>query len=457
MQRLGAWLLERRDGLDGSHAKARETEAIVGCVRDWLASKGADTSAAEGTFQPQDSGAGSFAIQSALDGARSWWRVALEEVTPRLRRVRTELSVTSGERLSVYVAVEAGSDAAVVAPDDAIDVRCPRIVRALLRLPGAWYHGASRVRPLTHLQGLAEGVELAEEIQRRERALPLVVVSHDFTGTGSNELGSQLADALAGIANVVDIDDEAAWGLTDELGRTFSCFGGAVRLYWPGFSTTDDRFLHPLWTAERIRSAAADRREAEMLLQRILRRRLFDAAAWSVTRPREIDAIRDAARDHDLAELRERAKRQGSEEIWEYADQLDKDNQRLRMENGELRDLIEDGEKRISGLESKTQALRGHLQAAKRNPASTTELEEEAGPEIIAPTSGEIRFYKKKYSTPSHDIMEQVGDCGCGNWESGHGGDKARKGVAKLEGRDDWQTLQHCASCTGGGACGGRS
>ena len=68
------------------------------------------------------------------------------------------------------------------------------------------------------------------------------------------------------------------------------------------------------------------------------------------------------------------------------------------------------------------------------------------------PKAGEIRFYKKRFSTQGHDIMRRVGDCGCNNWEGSHSADKARKGIAKLENnRDDWRTMQHCASCTGGG------
>ena len=48
--------------------------------------------------------------------------------------------------------------------------------------------------------------------------------------------------------------------------------------------------------------------------------------------------------------------------------------------------------------------------------------------------------------------MVRVQDCGCDNWQSAHAADKARKGIARLENdRIDWKTMQHCASCTGGG------
>jgi hypothetical protein len=68
------------------------------------------------------------------------------------------------------------------------------------------------------------------------------------------------------------------------------------------------------------------------------------------------------------------------------------------------------------------------------------------------PVRGEVRFYKKRYSTPSYDVVIRVPDCGCNRWSGGHGGHKAREGIVRLEGnRTNWQTVQHCPSCTGGG------
>jgi hypothetical protein len=63
-----------------------------------------------------------------------------------------------------------------------------------------------------------------------------------------------------------------------------------------------------------------------------------------------------------------------------------------------------------------------------------------------------VRFYKKKFAAAEHDIMARVNDCGHNKWQSAHAADKARKGIAKVEdGRTNWQTMQHCASCKGGG------
>lgn len=50
-----------------------------------------------------------------------------------------------------------------------------------------------------------------------------------------------------------------------------------------------------------------------------------------------------------------------------------------------------------------------------------------------------------------YDLLVSVADCGHNTWESAHRADKARKGITKLEGRGDWQSMQHCPSCKGGG------
>jgi hypothetical protein len=71
---------------------------------------------------------------------------------------------------------------------------------------------------------------------------------------------------------------------------------------------------------------------------------------------------------------------------------------------------------------------------------------------VRLPVRGEVRFYKKRYSTPSFDVLIRVPDCRCNRWSGGHAGHKAREGIARLEGnRTNWQTVQHCPSCTGGG------
>jgi hypothetical protein len=71
---------------------------------------------------------------------------------------------------------------------------------------------------------------------------------------------------------------------------------------------------------------------------------------------------------------------------------------------------------------------------------------------ITAPIAGKVRFYKKRYATPSFDVLIRVPDCECNRWETGHAGHKAHAGIARLEGnRRNWKTIHHFESCQGGG------
>jgi len=155
-------------------------------------------------------------------------------------------------------------------------------------------------------------------------------------------------------------------------------------------------------------------------------------------------------------ELKERAT--SLQDYAELADLYVTDNDQLRATNLELTNLIDELRLTVSKLESERTALLAHLQAAKGLPLQsltgpdeiTPEAELEIGePEAIA---DEIRFYKKKFDTSDHDVMVRVNDCNHNKWQGAHAADKAKKGIAKLEkGRKDWKTIQHCATCKGGG------
>jgi hypothetical protein len=457
MQKVAAYLLERRDDMQWAEARKAEAVRLRQIVRNWLASKGASVDGPSGAYQPEDGSVGAFSIKEAVDGDRSWWMVELDERTAAGRRFSVAVSITaSTDRVSVYVTLEAGWTASRIMPAS-VDARCPRIVRELLELPGSWYHGTSMLQPKTAIHGFDAGEGLAAEIEHLARAVPLVVVSAPGGDAALPGIDTSIAYDLAGLANVMVVDQDAAWALTDVLGAGFSCYSGAVRLYWPHFSTTQDRFIHPLWTAERLRMLGASEAEARDRFRRHLRSMLFRAAALSVTRPREIDDIRDTVDRTAIAALRQRAT--SLEEFEKLADSYAADNDQLRTERADLRSQVESLQEEVVKLEADRQALIAHLQAAKGQPTDhTSAANAESGVDTTAdeleqpPCEGEIRFYKKVHSRPTYDVMVRVADCGCNNWQGAHAADKARKGIARIEdNRSDWKSMQHCASCTGGG------
>jgi hypothetical protein len=43
---------------------------------------------------------------------------------------------------------------------------------------------------------------------------------------------------------VADLDDDAAWGMTNQLGKEWSCYDGAVRICWPHLDTQQNPLNH---------------------------------------------------------------------------------------------------------------------------------------------------------------------------------------------------------------------
>jgi len=397
---------------------------------------------------------GNYRILDAVDGDKAWWMLELHEDSRTSRRFAVAVSITRGlDRVSVYVTLETGWTTTQIMPVE-VDPRCPRIVRDLIALSGPWQHGSSLLRERQRVKGFDEGELLAAEIEDPARTVPILVVSTRNGYCSLPDLDVTLAYDLVALANVVVVDDDASWALRDTLGSQWSCYGGAVRLFWPHFLRTDDRYLHPLWTAQRLVAASQDATQTRDRFRRQLRSLLFRTSALSVARPADIDAIRDAASRTALNELKQRAHSLG--EYKEFAELYAAENGSLRQERDALSTRVDQLAAEVARLENDRQALLGHLRAAKAKAAPAVgpddippDAEEEDGG--TPPEPGDVRFYKKTHSKPGYDVVVPTGDCGHNAWESAHAADKARKGIARLEERDDWQSLQHCASCTGGG------
>lgn len=458
MQKVAAYLLERRDGMDTPQARAEEAERIRAEIGMWLVKKGATTDAPNGTYDAEDGSHATYASESAEDGERSWSMVRLDELTADGRRFVASISVTAADnRVAVYASLEAGSDATQVRPVT-VDPKCPRIIRTLLRLPGRWYHGACELRPLRRVVGFENGDAAVDEIVDPKRTIPIVVVSETRGVPALPNLDENLAHDLAGLANVVRLDYHAAWALTDRFDGALPCFDGAVRVLWPRLDQEDNRYRHPLWTADRLLSSGYDLGQVRERFRRQIRRIVMSASALSVVRPRAIDAIRSAASRRAFEEMKVRATSLADFE--QLASSYAEDNDRLRKENQTLADRVEELAAEVGFLTARVEnaELQLRYRAGAADGATASEGEEiapEPAPQIVQkppPKAGEIRFYKKRYSTPNHDVVASVGDCGCNRWESAHGADKAKKGIAKFEdGRSDWQSVKHCGACTGGG------
>jgi len=252
MQKVAAYLLERRDGMESPAVRAAEAKRLQSAVERWLISKGGSGSGPTGTFQPEDGSVGSFSTSEGADGESTWWMLQLQEETTDSTRFTTAVSITSVQDLvSVYVTLETGVTTTHIVPLK-VDPRCPRLVRDLLALPGRWYHGSSTLRRPRRVVGFDDGEVLAAEIQHSERTVPFVVVSTHDGETVLPDLDIKLGDDLAGLANIVVVDEDACWALTDTLGNDFSLLPWCC-------ATVLAAFLHE---SRSVLASAMDRRTA---------------------------------------------------------------------------------------------------------------------------------------------------------------------------------------------------
>jgi hypothetical protein len=224
-----------------------------------------------------------------------------------------------------------------IAPVD-FNLKRPRVVATLLR-QFACVHGDTRLS--MEPRGLsAESVPkfVQTRLLSSSRRLPIVMVSRTSLSDKWLVDPGELADRLAGIAEVYVLDDKwAGYALSEEVGKLYSCYNGAVRLYWPNFSLTEAPYS-PVYLPERATYLGS--RLIENIFRQLAAISAFRFLPGPVTvdaleslqteRANELDLLKKAAHDSNdygqLLELSDEENRQ----LRDKAQQLEKDNEDLR-------------------------------------------------------------------------------------------------------------------------------
>lgn len=218
-----------------------------------------------------------------------------------------------------------------------VDVSVPRIARFVVNRIGL-RAGASRLSLLPIR--CDDGRALAAHLLHPERVVPAIVVSC----SGRTEepwqrilAPKRLAERLAGVAEVHLLPPGRTFELSDALGREWSCFGGAVRLYRAPFRPEEDSLgQHPLFLADRIR---AWQEETGSRFDRALA--LLAARATLGPAPESLEVptfarVQQLARDSRLAAAR--AAGQSSEQLldlaWQEIEDLERQIEEMERERG---------------------------------------------------------------------------------------------------------------------------
>lgn len=109
------------------------------------------------------------------------------------------------------------------------------------------------VSPLTY-EAEADAEELIEHLIDPARQLPTFVVTLKQDGQTDHPTlnTAALSRALLGIGHVALVSPEVTWRLTHRFGKFRSVFGGAARVYLPGFTEEADPYAHRLVLANQI-------------------------------------------------------------------------------------------------------------------------------------------------------------------------------------------------------------
>ena len=254
----------------------------------------------------------------------------------------------------LFCQLRTGSASSALAPVP-FDARCPGVVRDLIRM-GGWTSGASEASAdhVTRI-GREAGRQLDEAIWHPDRGLPVVVVSELDGFTLHPNIARDLAHDLAGLATVAQIDDEASWLLSDSKGREWSCYSGALRLYWPFRATRDDPYSHRLWTQNALLRGGVDPETAARRVHRQLHRVIFGQSAFQTT-----PAIITEIRDEHIAAQRKQAK--DADDYVALANDYERENRDFRQDIKDLKEQIREQLARIEDLDAQNHELNVVLQ-----------------------------------------------------------------------------------------------
>lgn len=414
-------------------------------IRKWLKEKGVDDNAStEGRFVSLSGGGeGRFMRSETYSKIGAMIDVNLVELTDGGQYFTTNIKVIKDkDGVCVFSNLSVSNREDVITPQD-IYPKCPKIIRKIITNHKDWCFGDNPVPNGNKRKCFGEkgGWFVCKRIGDQTRNFPIVVISVDPEEQVWPSLPAEIARDLVGIAHVFTVDEEASWVMTSELGGADSCYLGAVRLYWPVSGIARRKLPGKIWTPKQLRSVYGEERNGSKRFQSILRKQVMSAAALTITPPSIIRSILTNVISEKITEAERAA-------VDRELDSIVEENEKLRQE------LIEEKIKN-SDLESKLLALEAalgkleKLEESKRIKVKQNDEEDQAS-DII---KGDLIYYKKIGSGGGVDVLKRTGKCNHNEsaWSPAFKGDQAEKGVHKLEGRNDWQSIQHCGACTGGG------
>lgn len=128
---------------------------------------------------------------------------------------------------------------------------------------------------------------------------------------------------------------DVTWDIADRLGRPLSCFDGAARIYWPGFSIDDTPRRHPLYLASRVAAFGAG------AISLAIQRSIFSVATFRFVSDPRMNAIVRAREEIERIEKLSNQKSDTNTDWEKFALDLDEE---LSKAKGRLTELEAENE-----------------------------------------------------------------------------------------------------------------
>ncbi len=339
MRKVAGYILEHADNTD----RPWPGDEVV---LDWLGKKGIIDPKQDTHFSTRDGLEGRYLREQYQSDNGDLIRHVLTEPAGQRSELTTTINqFTTPERTGIYVGMQVGMLGPLLAPDQ-VECHTPYLIRCLAELNVFGLNGIPIVRRPYEFPFDNDGFKLHNIMVHTDRSIPLVCVSEDEDGPLTDGLADDLADALCGHAIVARVGRNASWRLTDIVGKEWSVFNGAVRVYWPRMAEDDNPYHHMLWMKPRLLDSAPTPRAAAVKLKNGLRRQFMQLSATTIHQPDVIGDIIDRATNAAfIAERRALVEQADYEQVaTSYAnenDQLRKRNKGLSDENDDLKAQIE--------------------------------------------------------------------------------------------------------------------
>lgn len=230
-----------------------------------------------------------------------------------------------------------------------IALRAPKFVQGVVAIGTAWQieRGRDRIFSFPFAVGINEIKQFEDLIRSADRALPVIAVSKFDGKPAFPGLASELAKRVTGLAHVCVLSEDASWHLTETLGGQWSCFNGAVRIYWPGGVGEKAPLRHPLWLPEGLEHRWGEGAQ-DWLCDRITQR-VIEASSYLSS-----NAVFDEFEELRAKARLEAAERQAADEsdYQQLAEIYATENKVLKDKNKALLQQIENANVELIGLRS---------------------------------------------------------------------------------------------------------